>query len=328
MASSAKATSRARRSIAQSSAGVRPIASIARRYSSVRVMSETVRSSVESVTGTPRRWRIPRGWSATSATMPAWTLLVGHRSRAMPRSRSSAQSSGSSAATDPWAIRSGRSASARRTWAAPPHSPAWQVMCRPAARAISNARLVVERVREPLLRAGQVPADDAQRGGPAGHLGELAVRLGIRRAHGGDDEPRHDRMAGRGRPTHALGRTVGDGGDDVGDREAGGQVEGRAPIGSRRSGRPRRPSSRRARPRPARARPGPGAGAPAGRTRAGGRPASCCTRGRRARCASRPRPVARPRPASGQARARCRCGATRRGGGGAPPSATRPGRGG
>ena len=49
----ANATSRARRSIAHSSARRRPISSTAATYSSDSVMSDTVRSSVESVTGTP-----------------------------------------------------------------------------------------------------------------------------------------------------------------------------------------------------------------------------------------------------------------------------------
>ena len=53
VASSANATSRAWRSIAQSSSGVRPIWSSARSYSSVSDRSDTVVSSVESVTDTP-----------------------------------------------------------------------------------------------------------------------------------------------------------------------------------------------------------------------------------------------------------------------------------
>ena len=136
---SAKATSRARRSIAHSSGTVRPIRRTARAYSSDRLMSETVLSSVDRVTETPARWSRASGWSASAGTMPAWTLLVGHRSRVTPRAMSSATSDGSSIASGPWAIRSGSTARARRTWAAPPHSPAWRVIRRPPARAASKA---------------------------------------------------------------------------------------------------------------------------------------------------------------------------------------------
>ena len=52
-----------------------------------------------------------------------------------PARISSATSDESSIASGPCAIRSGSTASARRTWAAPPHSPAWSVTCSPMARA-------------------------------------------------------------------------------------------------------------------------------------------------------------------------------------------------
>ena len=84
------------------------------------------RSSVESVTGTPARGGGRADASATDGTMPAWTLLVGHRSRVdaavdqLGHERRVVDRDG------PWAIRSGSRASARRTWAAPPHSPAWR----------------------------------------------------------------------------------------------------------------------------------------------------------------------------------------------------------
>ena len=54
--------------------------------------------------------------------------------RRAPRTRS-----GSSMASGPCAIRSGSTASARRTCAAPPHSPAWSVTWRPRSRAMSIA---------------------------------------------------------------------------------------------------------------------------------------------------------------------------------------------
>ena len=70
-------------------------------------MSDTVVSSVLSVTGTPRRWSTASGWAASDGTMPACQFEVGHRSRPMPRAVSSAHSLGSSTASGPWAIRSG-----------------------------------------------------------------------------------------------------------------------------------------------------------------------------------------------------------------------------
>ena len=72
------------------------MASTARAYSSESVMSETVVSSVESVTGTPARCSRASGCAATDGTIPACTFEVGHRSSVTPRSVSSAQSAGSS----------------------------------------------------------------------------------------------------------------------------------------------------------------------------------------------------------------------------------------
>ena len=65
-------------------ARVRPIVSTAPRYSSDSVMSETVVSSVVSVTGTPVRWRRASGCAATDSTMPACQFDVGHRSSVTP----------------------------------------------------------------------------------------------------------------------------------------------------------------------------------------------------------------------------------------------------
>ena len=50
-----------------------------------------------------------------TATIPAWTFEVGQRSSVTPRAMSSRHSAGSSIAPGPWAIRSGSTASARRT---------------------------------------------------------------------------------------------------------------------------------------------------------------------------------------------------------------------
>ena len=75
--------------------------------------------------------------------MAAWVLLVGQRSSETLRAASSAHSAGSSTATPPCAMRAGCTSSARRTCAAPPHSPACNVMASPPARAMSNASLKV-----------------------------------------------------------------------------------------------------------------------------------------------------------------------------------------
>ena len=53
-------------------------------------MSETVVSSVLSVTGTPTRWSRASGCSATDGTIPACQFEVGHRSSVTPRTISSA----------------------------------------------------------------------------------------------------------------------------------------------------------------------------------------------------------------------------------------------
>ena len=84
---------------------------------------------------------VASGCAAREATIPAWTLLVGQRSSVTPRADQLGAQAGSSTAPGPWAIRSGSSASARRTCAAPPHSPAWSVIRRPAcARRLERRR--------------------------------------------------------------------------------------------------------------------------------------------------------------------------------------------
>ena len=59
----------------------------------------------------------------------------------------------------------GPRASARRTCAAPPHSPAWRVIRRPPARAASNARGVGQRIREAPPRDRPGPSRSGPRRG-------------------------------------------------------------------------------------------------------------------------------------------------------------------
>ena len=68
------------------------------------------------------------------------TFELGHTSRTMPRSASSATSAGSSIARTPCDIRAIGSSSAARTESGPSCSPAWTVQPRPEPAAISYAR--------------------------------------------------------------------------------------------------------------------------------------------------------------------------------------------
>jgi len=103
-----------------------------------RVRSATVRSSVESETGTPRRNSSASGCDARSGTMPACTLLVGTG----PESRREPAAPPGVPDRRPPACRV-RCATARPRAPEGPgsaaHSPAWQVIPRPPARAASNA---------------------------------------------------------------------------------------------------------------------------------------------------------------------------------------------
>ncbi len=202
-ASSAKATSSARRSSAHSAGRGSPIVSTAFSYSSESVRSDTVVSSVLSVTGTPARCRRASGCAPRLGTIPACQFEVGQRSRVTRRAVRSRQSDGSSAAPGPWAIRSGSISSARRTCAAPPHSPACRVIRRPPARAASNARAWVSGSGKAASgparsHAGQAAVAEAGRG-----LGELDVRVRVvgsqRRADQPDRRPRARRGLGRAR---------------------------------------------------------------------------------------------------------------------------------
>ena len=81
-----------------------------------------------------------QGSVRVGAADPGLQVAGGADVEASRRARvSSRMSAGSSAAGAPWAIRQGSISSARQTCAAPPHSPAWQVMPSPAARAAPMA---------------------------------------------------------------------------------------------------------------------------------------------------------------------------------------------
>ena len=114
------------------------------------------------------------GRDATARSRPASS-----RSGTGPGSRrastSSAHSAGSSMAPGPWAIRSGSTASARRTCAAPPHSPAWSVIRRPPVAGGLERRGVEQRIRVGRLGSGEVPAGQALVAEPGRGLGEVDV---------------------------------------------------------------------------------------------------------------------------------------------------------
>ena len=105
-------------------------------HSSDSVMSEMVVSSVLIVTRTPRRTSYQR-MIGKVATVPACTLLVGHRSRVTmgDQSATSAGSLRTRAMRDP--VR--RSSNARQTNALSSSSPVCTVSPRPPAQATSNA---------------------------------------------------------------------------------------------------------------------------------------------------------------------------------------------
>ena len=315
----AKATSRASPSIAHSSSIVSPIRSSARSYSSVSVRSETVVSSVDSVTGTPNRWSRASGCAAIDGTMPACQFEVGQRSRATPRAISSAQSSGSSIAPGPWAIRSGSSSSARRTCGRAAPLAGVERDPQAAGPRGRERRGVERRVRERLLRPGEVPAGQARR--------------------------RWNRAAVSASSTFAAGLVRADRGADQADLGAG--PGGRVP----RPARHRRDAVRQGEPaRDVEQRPPPDLDVAdvLGGLRLdelGGDPlerlgvlhqrdrqveraeqlglVAAGHRARRARRASRRRPAAPRRPVSAPAPAPSRSGASRRGGGGARPWASR-----
>ena len=82
-----------------------------------------------------------------------------------------------------------------------------------------------ERVRETLLAAGEVPADEPGRPEPRRGLGKLDVEIRVVRSERGTDQANHD--AG---PHRRSGRPAADRGDPVGERQAAFGVERRAPA--------------------------------------------------------------------------------------------------
>ena len=282
-------------------------------------MSETVVSSVESVTGTPARCSRASGWAARPRRRSRPARSRWGRGPASRRaSVSSAQSAGSSMVPGPWAIRSGSIASARRTCAAPPHSPAWSVIRRPPARAASNAAACWPRIRVGGLRPGEVPAGQALVAEAGRGLGEDEVRGGVVRAQRGADEP--DDRAGPGRARRGARRTRPRSRPRAARRPRRGAA---GPSGSPRTGRSRPPSSR-----PARAVIRSSASASCisaiGRSNASRSCGLVDARHRRdqRRATSRSSRAARRPRGSGRGRGRSRRGASRRGGGGARPSAS------
>ena len=278
-------------------------------------------SSVLSVTGTPApveaRERVV-GDRGDDAGLPVRGRAEVERDAAARSARRRA--SGSSIAPGPWAIRSGSTASARRTCAAPPHSPAWTVMRRPAgpgglerrARGASGSGIAPPRGR-------RGPSRSARRRGTAAAVSASSTfALRVVRAQRRADQP---------------------------DLDAG--PRRRVPRAARRPPRCRRPRERP--PRDVEQRP------PADLDVAdvlgglrldelGGDPlerlgvlhqrdrqverreqlglVACTASARRARRASRRVVAAHRRRACGRARARYRSGASRRGGGGARPWAS------
>ena len=151
------------RSIAHSSGSVSPIGSTAFAYSSDSVMSDTVVSSVESVTGTPARCRRASGWAASDGhdRRPA-SSRSGTGRASTPRSRSSAHSAGSSTAPgpvgDPLRVHRERAADLRRA------APLAGVERDPQAagpRRLERARRGAAGSGKRRLRPGEVPAGQA-----------------------------------------------------------------------------------------------------------------------------------------------------------------------
>ena len=188
-------------------------------------MSETVRSSVLNVTGTPARWRAASGWAATDSTIPAWTLDVGHRSRRDPPiGQLAAQTGvvdGQRTVRDPLRVHRERPPDLRG--AAPlagvDRDP--QPAC---PRGLEGARMI-ERVRVRRLRSGEVPAGEALVDEPRRGLGEDDVVGRVVGAEGGADEADGRAAAGRRRARPATDRR-----DPVGERQAARDVQQRPPA--------------------------------------------------------------------------------------------------
>ena len=122
-------------------------------------MSETVVSSVLSVTGTPARWRRASGCVGQRRHDPG--LPVRGRAqveRHATRRSARRTSSGSSIATGPWAIRSGSTASARRTWCGAAPLAGMDGDAQAARPGGLERRGVGQRIRERAPRARRGPA--------------------------------------------------------------------------------------------------------------------------------------------------------------------------
>ena len=134
----------------------------------------------------------------------AYQFEVGHRSRLIPRARSSAHSSGSSMVPGPWAMRSGSTARARRP--APRRPTPRHASSGAGWRERSYARAWSSGSGNAGLGTGQVPAGQALVDEPGRGLGQLHVALRVVRAQCRRDEP-HDR-AGPGGPARAPAHTA------------------------------------------------------------------------------------------------------------------------
>ena len=206
-------------------------------------MSETVVSSVLSVTGTPARCEAGQRMVRDGRHDPGLPVRgraqverhaagdqLGAQRRVVDRART---------VGDPLRVDRERATDLRRA------APLAGVDGDPQAAGARGLerRGVDERVRERRLGAGQVPAGQPLVAEAGGGLGEADVRLGVVRAQRRADQP--DDRPGPMRARPAAPAT--DGRDPVGQRQPAARRGAAAPSGSRRSGRRRPPSSRPAR---------------------------------------------------------------------------------
>ena len=117
---------------------MKPNASLATWISLDRVVSDTVRLSVFSVTRTPASKSRRMGCSAKDGTALVWTLLTMHTSRGILRSASSRISRSSRMEATPWPMRMAPSSRAFHTLSGPAASPAWIVRLSPRRSAREN----------------------------------------------------------------------------------------------------------------------------------------------------------------------------------------------
>ena len=172
-------------------------------------MSDTVRSSVLSVTRTPARFQAEQGVVLEgSGRSEAWDV----RGRAQVEPGPAPDQLGPRGRGRRWPAARGRCArgrlsSVRRTWAAPPHSPAWAVTWRPLSRARPMASGVDGRVGESVPRARRGPRRRGRRGcrWPRGRGTNARLASGGCERMRGRDEVDVD-PTGRRRSTRACGR--------------------------------------------------------------------------------------------------------------------------